>query len=136
MYTYGKDSRQFYDHCYIEGTVDFILAGLRHCLRIAPSIVWVMGMLPLLLQIKAKIWLCFIGCKLTGVAEAQKVYLSRPWRPYAQAVYIHCDLGKHILPVGWNNWGKKKMRKPYSMLNTGIREKGRLPLRVLRLESS
>jgi pectinesterase len=35
------------------------------------------------------------------------VYLSRPWRPYAQAVYIHCDLGKHILPVGWNNWGKK-----------------------------
>ena len=54
LYTYGKDSRQFYDHCYIEGTVDFILAGLRHCLRIAPSIVWVMGMLPLLLQIKAK----------------------------------------------------------------------------------
>lgn len=116
--------------------MDFILAGLRHCLRIAPSIAWVMVMLPLLLQIKAKIWLCFIGCKLTGVAEAQKVYLSRPWRPYAQAVYIHCDLGKHILPVGWNNWGKKKMRKPYSMLNTGIREKGRLPLRVLRLESS
>lgn len=42
------------------------------------------------------------------MAEAQKVYLSRPWRPYAQAVYIHCDLGKHILPVGWNNWGKKE----------------------------
>ena len=40
--------------------------------------------------------------------RAQKVYLSRPWRPYAQAVYIHCDLGKHILPVGWNNWGKKE----------------------------
>ena len=31
-----------------------------------------------------------------------------PWRPYAQAVFIHCDLGKHILPVGWNNWGKKE----------------------------
>ena len=27
---------------------------------------------------------------------------------YAQAVFIHCDLGKHILPVGWNNWGKKE----------------------------
>lgn len=78
----------------------------------------------------------FIGCKLTGVVEAQKVYLSRPWRPYAQAVFIHCDLGKHILPVGWNNWGKKKMRKPYSMLNIRIQEKGRLPLRVLRLESN
>ena len=37
-----------------------------------------------------------------------KVYLSRPWRPYAQAVFIRCELGKHILPVGWNNWGKKE----------------------------
>lgn len=60
LYTYGKDSRQFYDHCYIEGTVDFILAGLRHCLRIAPSIAWVMVMLPLLLQIKARNMVMFL----------------------------------------------------------------------------
>ena len=39
--------------------------------------------------------------------EAKEVYLSRPWRPYAQAVFIQCELGKHILPAGWNNWGKK-----------------------------
>lgn len=32
---------------------------------------------------------------------------TRPWRPYAQAVFIQCELGKHILPAGWNNWGKK-----------------------------
>ena len=36
------------------------------------------------------------------------LHLSRPWRPYAQAVFIRCELGKHILPVGWNNWGKKE----------------------------
>ena len=25
-----------------------------------------------------------------------------------KAVFIRCELGKHILPVGWNNWGKKE----------------------------
>ena len=37
--------------------------------------------------------------------------MSRPWRPYAQAVFVRCELGKHILPVGWNNWGKKENEK-------------------------
>ena len=61
LYTYGKDSRQFYDHCYIEGTVDFIF-GLVYgiVLRIAPSIAWVMVMLPLLLQIKARNMVMFL----------------------------------------------------------------------------
>ena len=80
----------------------------------------------------------FIGCKLTGVAEAQKVYLSRPWRPYATGCLYSLLIWESIfLPVGWNNWGKKENEETViSMLNTGIREKGRLPLRVLRLESS
>ena len=109
LYTYGKDSRQFYDHCYIEGTVDFIFgwstALFKDCTIHSLGDGYVTA--PSTDQGK-KYGYVFIGCKLTGVAEAQKVYLSRPWRPYAQAVYIHCDLGKHILPVGWNNWGKKE----------------------------
>src|SRR6478672_3655166 len=27
LYTYGRDSRQYYNHCYIEGTVDFIFGS-------------------------------------------------------------------------------------------------------------
>lgn len=53
----------------------------------------------------------FYDCKLTAEPEATKVYLSRPWRPYAQAVFIRCELGKHILPVGWNNWGQEGKRE-------------------------
>ena len=40
-----------------------------------------------------------------------KVYLARPWRPYAQAVYIRCEMGKHIAPEGWNNWDKKEAER-------------------------
>jgi pectinesterase len=53
----------------------------------------------------------FYDCTLTAADGVNKVYLSRPWRPNAQAVYIRCNLGKHIVPEGWNNWNKKDAEK-------------------------
>jgi pectinesterase len=35
-----------------------------------------------------------------------EVYLGRPWRNFAQTVFLNCWMGDHILPVGWENWGK------------------------------
>jgi len=40
--------------------------------------------------------------KVTPLAD-----LGRPWRPYASVTYLDCELGSHIKPAGWNNWGKK-----------------------------
>ncbi len=65
----------------------------------------------------------FANCKLTGDAVAwdpattnpattQKARvtpiadLGRPWRAYASVTYINCEMGDHIKPAGWNNWGK------------------------------
>jgi pectinesterase len=65
----------------------------------------------------------FNSCKLTGDAIAwdpattnpattQKARvtpmadLGRPWRPYGSVTYINCEMGGHIKPEGWNNWGK------------------------------
>ena len=53
----------------------------------------------------------FFDCNLTASEGVDKVYLSRPWRPYGQAVFIRCRLGKHIVPEGWHNWGKKEAEK-------------------------
>lgn len=112
LYTYGKDSRQFYDCCYIEGTVDFIFGWSTALFKDCTIHSLGDGYVTAPSTDKGKKYgYVFINCKLTGAAEARKVYLSRPWRPYAQAVYIHCDLGKHILPAGWNNWGKKENEK-------------------------
>lgn len=108
LYTYGKNSRQYYENCYIEGTVDFIFGwstavfnkctihSLRNGYVTAPS------------TDEGKAYgYVFHDCTLTAANGVDKVYLSRPWRPYAQAVFIRCNLGKHIVPEGWNNWGKK-----------------------------
>lgn len=48
----------------------------------------------------------FHDCRLTAADGVENVPLSRPWRPYAQAVFINCELGKHISAAGWDNWGK------------------------------
>lgn len=112
LYTYSKQSRQYYEDCYIEGTVDFIFgwstAVFNRChihskrdgYVTAPST-----------DAGKKHGYVFYDCQLTAAPEATKVYLSRPWRPYAQAVFVRCELGKHIHPEGWNNWGKKENEK-------------------------
>ena len=68
--------------------------------------------------------LVFLDCKLTGdtiawdpattdpaTTRKAKVTpladLGRPWRPYASVTYIRCEMGDHIKPAGWNNWGKE-----------------------------
>lgn len=112
LYTYGKDSRQFYDHCYIEGTVDFIFGWSVALFKDCTIHSLADGYVTAPATDKGKEYgYVFVNCKLTGADEATKVYLSRPWRPYAQAVFIHCDLDGHILPEGWNNWNKKEAEK-------------------------
>lgn len=112
LYTYGKYSRQYYEDCYIEGTVDFIFgwstAVFNRCIVHSKRNGYVTA--PATDQGKAYGYV-FFDCNLTAEDDVDKVYLSRPWRPYAQAVFIHCNLGKHILAEGWNNWNKKDAEK-------------------------
>ena len=128
LYTYGKQSRQYYEDCYIEGTVDFIFgwstAVFNRC-RIhskgdgyvtAPST-----------DKGKKYGYVFYDCRLTSDKEVAKVYLSRPWRPYAQAVFVRCELGKHILPEGWHNWGKRENEKTVFYAEYGSKGAGANP---------
>ena len=45
-------------------------------------------------------------CKLTSDCPAGTVMLGRPWREFAKTIYLHCELGAHIHPAGWMDWGK------------------------------
>ncbi|MDE7145006.1 MAG: hypothetical protein K2O30_02490 [Duncaniella sp.] len=107
LYTYGYPTRQYYEDCYIEGTVDFIFgkatAVFNRCTIHSKGDGYVTA--PATPE-GEKHGYVFIDCKLTADQNVKRVYLSRPWRPFAQAIYIRCNLGKHIVPEGWNNWGK------------------------------
>ena len=131
LYTYGKSSRQFYEYCYIEGTVDFIFGWSTALFKDCVIHSLADGYVTAPATDKGKSYgYVFVGCRLTGSDGARKVYLSRPWRPYAQAVFIHCELGKHIAPEGWNNWNKKEAEKTvfyaeYENRGEGADTKGR-----------
>ena len=110
LYTFGENTREYYEDCYIEGTVDFIFgkatAVFNRCeLRSKRT----GGFLTAPATPQGSYYgYVFYDCKLTadeGV-EAGSVWLSRPWRPYGKTVFIRCEMGQHIRPEGWNNWGK------------------------------
>ena len=110
LYTFGENTREYYEDCYIEGTVDFIFgkatAVFNRCeLRSKRTGGFLTA--PATPQ-GSNYGYVFYDCKLTadeGV-EAGSVWLSRPWRPYGKTVFIRCEMGQHIHPEGWNNWGK------------------------------
>ena len=113
LYLHGEKSRQYYKNCYIEGTTDFIfgwsVAVFENCeiySKKGGSYITAAST-----NQGASSGLTFINCKLTGDASEKSVYLGRPWRNYAQTVFINCSMGKHIKREGWHNWGKKSAEK-------------------------
>ncbi|MCH5345648.1 MAG: hypothetical protein J1E63_00980 [Muribaculaceae bacterium] len=108
LYTYGCPSRQYYEDCYIEGTVDFIFgkstAVFNRCTIHSKGKGYLTA--PATEQ-GAPFGYVFVDCDLTADPDVEGVYLSRPWRPYAQAAFIRCNMGGHILPAGWDNWGRE-----------------------------
>ena len=100
-----ENSRQYYQDCYIEGTTDFIFgtatAVFDGCEIRSKRNSYIAAAATTERQAYGFV---FMNCRLTADSAAHKVYLGRPWRPHSRTVYLRCDLGKHILPAGWDNW--------------------------------
>lgn len=123
VYTGVAGTRLYFKDCYIEGTTDFIFG---------PSTAWFEGC-TIFSKINSYVTAAstpadvaygyvFNKCKLTAAEGATKVYLGRPWRPYAYTLFMNCELGSHILPAGWYNWDNADNEKTARYLeynNTG-----------------
>lgn len=106
------NTRQYFEDCYIEGTTDFIFG---------PSIAWFQRC-----HIHSKknshvtaastpqsqeFGYVFKDCVLTADSNLRNVSLGRPWRPFANVVYMDCYLDRHIIPQGWSNWNNTENYK-------------------------
>ena len=105
VYTGRGGTRLLFRDCYIEGTTDFIFG---------PSTAWFENCT---IKSKADSYITaastpadieygyvFNRCHLIADEGVTKVYLGRPWRPYAYTLFMNCTLGSHIVPAGWENW--------------------------------
>ena len=109
IYTGMEGTRLYFDHCYIEGTTDFIFG---------PSTAWFEQCA---IHCKANSYITaastpkhitfgyiFNQCTITAADDVSKVYLGRPWRDYGYTLFMHCTLPKQIRPEGWHHWQKER----------------------------
>jgi pectinesterase len=105
LFTNSEKNRQYYEHCYIEGTTDFIFGSATgwfeqcHVHSKKNSHITAAST-----PAGKQFGYIFNDCILTGDTSLHNVSLGRPWRPYASVVYMRCFIGEHIRPEGWSNW--------------------------------
>lgn len=111
LYASGK-GKQYYKDCYIEGTTDFIFgsatAFFENCVIHSKKDSYITAAST---PKESEFGFVFQGCYLSADQAVDKVYLGRPWRIYAQTIFVNCNMGAHIAPVGWHNWSKKEAEK-------------------------
>lgn len=120
LYSAGNRSRLFFDNCYIEGTTDFIFgpatALFTDCTLHSKSNSFVTAAST---PADVETGYVFNRCRLTAADGVDKVYLGRPWRPYAFTAFIDCEMGDHIVPAGWDNWRNADNEKTARYMETG-----------------
>jgi len=112
LFPSADTSRQYYTDCYIEGTTDFIFGAatvvFERCHIHSKKNSYITAASTTANQAFGFV---FFDCKLTADPNVKKVYLGRPWRPFAKTVFIHTEMAEHILPQGWSVWNKNDNHK-------------------------
>src|SRR5690606_3149816 len=110
LYTAAAQSRQYYENCFIEGTTDFIFGEavcvFQNCTINSLSNSYITAAAQREAQPFGYV---FFDCRLTAASGVDKVFLGRPWRPFAKTVFIRTEMGSHITPQGWHHWPGDKM---------------------------
>ena len=133
VYTGVGGTRCYFDHCYIEGTTDFIFgpstAWFEQCTIKSKANSYITAAST---PKDVKYGYVFNRCKLIAAEGADKVFLGRPWRPYAYTLFINTEMGSHIVAEGWENWRNPENEKTaryaeYGSTGPGANAKARAP---------
>ena len=157
VYTGMGGTRLAFDNCYIEGTTDFIFgpstAWFDHCTLHCKANSYITAASTPANQPYGYV---FSHCTITADTTVTKVFLGRPWRPYACTLFMNCELPSCIRPQGWANWenpdnertaryaeynnygpgADTRQRVPWSRQLSAKEAKAVTPERVFELKSS
>jgi len=109
LFLNSEKSRQYYQNCYIEGTTDFIFgsatAWFEQChIHSKKNSHITAASTPQ----NHPFGFVFDDCILTGDSTIHSASLGRPWRPYADVIYMHCYIGQQIRAEGWSKWNNQE----------------------------
>lgn len=120
--------RHYYEDCYIAGHVDFIFGGATsffqgchlHCLRdgyiTAAST-----------PDSQPFGFVFSDCRITGESPEVRSYLGRPWRGFANVIFLGTQMSEVVRPAGWDNWRDPAREKTARYAEFGSRGPGANP---------
>jgi polygalacturonase len=102
-------ARQYFSDCYIAGNVDFIFGDGKAVFDRCEihSTAHDGGFITAQSKHYPEEDSGFVlnRCKLFADAGLiGKVYLGRPWRPYATVIFLNTEMGDHVAPSGWREW--------------------------------
>ncbi|MDD3334523.1 MAG: pectinesterase family protein [Eubacteriales bacterium] len=122
-------SRQYYHRCQITGDIDFIFGGadavFDDCMiRSRDRGKAVNGYITAPSGRKDGLGFVFRNCRMVSDAEPGTVYLGRPWRAYGKTTLIRCQLGKHIILSGWDDWDNVENHQTASFAEYGCTGEG------------
>lgn len=116
------NGRHYYHNCFIRGDIDFIFGSATAFFEDCEIFAKKTDAEPaaeILSEQKVYSYLTaastpegqeygyvFSNCRLTSDCPKGSVFLGRPWRNFAKTVFLHCEMGAHIHPAGFHDWGK------------------------------
>jgi len=129
----AQTGRHYYENCYIAGHCDFIFGGATafferchiHCLKD--------GYITAAATPEQQSYgYVFSNCKITGASPEVKTYLGRPWRDYANVIFLNTEMSSVVRPEGWHNWDKPNREKTsryaeYGSTGPGANPQARVP---------
>lgn len=133
IYTGVASTRCYFENCYIEGTTDFIFgpatAWFENCDIYCKHNSYITAAST---PEDVPVGYVFDCCRIKAAPGVTKVYLGRPWRPYAHTLFMNCELCAEICPEGWHNWRNPENEKTvryqeYNNTGEGARVDQRVP---------
>ena len=103
--------RQYFADCYITGHVDFIFGGATaffercHIHALKDGYITAAST-----AMEHPFGFVFSNCKITGEPGVQ-TYLGRPWRPFANVIFLKTEMSEVVRPAGWHNWNAPDREK-------------------------
>lgn len=119
--------RHYFVDSYIEGSVDFIFgAATAYFDRCRIHVLRDGYITAASTPEGANHGFVFRDSKISGEAGV-KAYLGRPWRIYAQTVFLGTDMSAAVRPEGWHNWNKPEAEKTSRFAEFGSTGDGASP---------
>ena len=104
--------RHYFEDCFIAGSTDFIFGGATAYFERCTLHALLTGYLTAASTPDFEPYgFVFAHCKITGETPDVRTYLGRPWRDYAQTIFLFTEMSSNVRSEGWDNWKKSYAEK-------------------------